>query len=565
MFDPHNHLGGIIPYRVYSLLAGPSAADDPGGRGVAERLLDTFGDDLASEVGFAVGLDDVEDYLAHHELTRDGLVVKVKPPESPKVTDPVWVSQRASEDGVTRRVVESAAFARLELALMLRFYSIVAGMLERARATGDWGGKRARIDAGSGVLDLAVEVTRQLAVPDWRGVVERPEQADLGLAKPVKHLLQNVFTATPLTDYDTAYVTRGFLSSTRLFSTGRAPIPPANGPEMLAAAMRELQRQGIEYAEVSIGADDVVTMLDDEDARAVLAQGPVRTGWLAQIPNPQIVEPRNEAAFETTRKLVGAALERPEVAGFTVLAPEVTDYGTSPATVEQRLGQLMGLVEGLAPRRLVAHIHVGEGAAVWDLARQVRMDLLLGKRAKVAPAVDREATQRAAAVARGNVSVIIDALPVEIPTNVRVRFGHVTHASPAQAVRMRERGIWADVNLTSNVATGAWFTGGEVDVKRVDVQRYEGHGVFALTDAGVRFVLGTDGSGVEHSALTVDYAVLDHLAHLKSPASPWVRQSLQNGADHIAWMARKTSPSNVPVREGTQTASQASSSSSSGG
>jgi hypothetical protein len=537
VFDPHNHLGGILPYRVYSLLAGPTDDDDPGGVVIAERLLASLGGAIASEIGFAATLEDVEDYLAHHEINREQVVVKVKPPNSPKVADPVWVSKQALQDGVAHRVVESPALARLELVLMVRFYTIVADMLARARATGDWAGKWARIEAGSGVLDLVVDAMKQFHVPDWRTLLERPDEGDLALAKPVKHLLQNVFTASPLTDFDTAYVTRGFLSSPRLFPPGRVPVPPGTSAPTLAATLRELDRQAIDYAEVSIGGDDVLTMLDDPESRRVLADSAVRIGWLVQIPNPQIVQPDNAAAFEASRQAVAAALARPEVAGFTVLAPELTNYGISPPTVKDRLGQLFAICNELAPRRVVAHIHVGEGGPAWNLPRDVRMDLLLGKRAKVAPAVDREATEKAKEVARGNVTAILDGLPDDIAPSVRVRFGHVTHAGDEQAARMTERGVWADVNLTSNISTSAWFVGGEVDVKRVDPRLYEGHGVYALAAAGVPFVLGTDGSGVEHSALTVEYAVLGELAKLESPVPPWVRQSLQNSAEHTAWIA----------------------------
>lgn len=64
--------------------------------------------------------------------------------------------------------------------------------------------------------------------------------------------------------------------------------------------------------------------------------------------------------------------------------------------------------------------------------------------------------------ARDNVDLLLQSLEAvavqyggELPPEVIVRFGHVTHATSEQAARMKKLGVIAEVNLTSNQATGA--------------------------------------------------------------------------------------------------------------
>jgi hypothetical protein len=200
-----------------------------------------------------------------------------------------------------------------------------------------------------------------------------------------------------------------------------------------------------------------------------------------------------------------------------------------------------------AAHRTVAHVHVGEGAAVWALDAAQIQALLTGKRAQIPPQVDAAAMTDEMQQARGNISAVLDALTSikdlqpQLFERTRVRLGHVTHAGADQARRMKALDLWADVNLTSNSATTAWFLTGapyQVDVKRLDAARYAEHGVTALAEAGVRFVLGTDGSGVEHSAIRIEFDVLGRVAASRQPPPDWVATAIRNAEDHVAWISQ---------------------------
>jgi hypothetical protein len=126
-----------------------------------------------------------------------------------------------------------------------------------------------------------------------------------------------------------------------------------------------------------------------------------------------------------------------------------------------------------------------------------------------------------------------------------VRLGHVTHVDCATAEQMRELGLWADVNLTSNLATGVWWMHGSqeprpVDFKRVEESLLADHAVVTLANAGVSFVVGTDGGGVEHSTMEGEYRLLARLGN--GAALAGIARRL--GDAHDGWM-RSSAPVDV--------------------
>lgn len=115
---------------------------------------------------------------------------------------------------------------------------------------------------------------------------------------------------------------------------------------------------------------------------------------------------------------------------------------------------------------------------------------------------------------------------------VKFRLGHATHATVNQAIKMRELGVGADINLASNLVTGAlkwfnppaevlfqgdpWSTGyvhaGREEIfeyRDLVVYRYGDSGYLPLILAGTETYLGTDGAGVEHSDLHQAYDIID--------------------------------------------------------
>jgi hypothetical protein len=549
-FDPHNHIGGVVPYRALAMLSA-RVGDIPGdrsGRDIVKTLLGQLDGTLEMELGYVPTVDDIEDYLGHHELRRrEGSevveVIKVKPPGSSWDNSPVISTADGYRDRVTTILTESSALARLEIVVIARFYELVRDMLIRAQKL-DWvsPSKRARLEAGSGVLNRIIQASADVKVPDWRALVEDPSglpEDAAGLAKigkPMKRLLQNAFTATPLTDYDTAYVARKFLQDKALFAKGVVPIDAA---ALLGGVLRELERQGINYAEVSAGADEIQAMLDDPTCRGLLNDWApkARIGWLAQVPNPNVMDPAWEASFVKVLAELEPALADPAFAGFSVLAPETQEYGAHPDTVRERLGRLLKVLP--ADRRCVAHIHAGEGCPVWRVPGPDAVELLTGKRSEIKPYVDAEATRKRGELANRNVTAVLNALEANrelLSDSIRVRLGHVTHADADQGERMKSLGVWADVNLTSNAATSAWFLEVATDVKRLTEDAYMAHGVTAVAGSGAKFVLGTDGSGVEHSTLMIEYELLRRLAKKYDPSAKWAADSARNGEEHMAWI-----------------------------
>lgn len=143
---------------------------------------------------------------------------------------------------------------------------------------------------------------------------------------------------------------------------------------------------------------------------------------------------------------------------------------------------------------------------------------------------------------------------VKFDEHVNTRFGHATWATYKLAKAMRDAGIQADCNLSSNMATQAYtwpvdkdgkslpwpsaifdaHPGGQAvqvhDTRNLDrtkadlIRGFANHGFLPLFIAGVKVELGTDGSGVEHSGHYADYKIaailLEHLRTYQIYAHP---------------------------------------------
>eukprot|EP00928_Gymnodinium_smaydae_P056806 TRINITY_DN4011_c1_g8_i1.p1 TRINITY_DN4011_c1_g8~~TRINITY_DN4011_c1_g8_i1.p1 ORF type:complete len:733 (-),score=70.49 TRINITY_DN4011_c1_g8_i1:90-2288(-) len=119
--------------------------------------------------------------------------------------------------------------------------------------------------------------------------------------------------------------------------------------------------------------------------------------------------------------------------------------------------------------------------------------------------------------------------------SVVVVFGHSTHADEEVAERMVRNKIWADINLSSNLATSAIAevtpslfkdTGMTTPVRFLESltstpnpalqefikAAFAPHAFTKLYQAGVCLTLSTDGSGVEHSHFDQEYRIAEILA-----------------------------------------------------
>lgn len=236
--------------------------------------------------------------------------------------------------------------------------------------------------------------------------------------------------------------------------------------------------------------------------------------------------------------------------GIDTAAPEMTCFSTAGMAYYR---QLVNAVYRAAKKRralgwhgkLLVHTHVGEGFTVYYARQPPPQPWTFDSVFARLPVLDGNVVTNAEAP-RDNITMLLDAVArvrqshPDLDRYVVIRFGHVTHASRAQAQQMSAEHIEADVNLDSNLATGAWtfsdMPNEAAITQRIAVAAADPRTNFELNDlpgflipdpndqaevagvlgrdalksllvAHVRVMLGTDGVGVEHSSMPREYAL----------------------------------------------------------
>ena len=149
-----------------------------------------------------------------------------------------------------------------------------------------------------------------------------------------------------------------------------------------------------------------------------------------------------------------------------------------------------------------------------------------GVTAKIANDEDRETSKEIANRANNNIKVVLNSIlsyykkntEAVKSSNVKIRFGHVTHLDKDRAKQMKECGISGDFNLSSNLRTGVFGvltkfedaddlkkSGGRWNDIVKNLEKLEQHGIVHLIKEGGLWVLGTDGQGVEVTDLESEY------------------------------------------------------------
>jgi hypothetical protein len=257
-----------------------------------------------------------------------------------------------------------------------------------------------------------------------------------------------------------------------------------------------------------------------------------------------------------------------EVVGIDTAAPETTCFTSAGMAYYERL--VAAVYRASKARRLagwhgklLVHTHVGEGsvidyapvppAAPWSFANLF---------------ASLPTTRTNAAQAQANISMLLAAIrrfQSEHPDASRYvifRLAHVTWASPSQARAMHDAGVEADVNLESNVATGAYpiarmplgttlladrivplaqnpatnfelndllgsLIGDPADASQVGDVLGDA-ALKHLLDAHVRCLMGTDAGGVEHSDIVREYAYAASLIAFWKRTDPAFRTAFGN-------------------------------------
>jgi hypothetical protein len=242
--------------------------------------------------------------------------------------------------------------------------------------------------------------------------------------------------------------------------------------------------------------------------------------------------------------------------GIDTAAPEMTCFTDAGMTYYRHL--VDAVYRAAKARRaigwegkLLVHTHVGEGFAVYYGKQPPREPWSFDSVFARLPALDGNVITNAEAP-RDNITMLLNAVAAvrkshpDLDRYIEIRFGHLTHATLAQAHRMAHLHIEADINLDSNIATGAWSFSQMPDSAQLadraaraaadpltnfelnnlpaflipdpnNVQQAAGvlgtHPLKYLLMAHVRIMLGTDGAGVEHSSMPREYALAASLIH----------------------------------------------------
>lgn len=414
--------------------------------------------------------------------------------------------------------------------------------------------------------------------------------------------LERILSATPWSEFDSAYAFRGGPAYDYLAKRFYANDPHRLGADLCRATILDLARTHVDASEQSLpfvggwnfkdGRSDKLETLEcaiGAPNDPVVASGlsalrrpmpqvqfvlMTHTSQLATLPGGAQYSEWSQhgscapvalpAALRTSPQTIFNALLGQDDAGRPIVAPSQRsaffgavvgiDTAGPETTCFTRDGmayyaQLVSAVYAAAKARrlsgwhgkLLVHTHVGEGGVV-DYVPAPAQPWTFANAFAALPS-----TRSNTAQAGLNISTLLAAVGQferghpDVRDYVVFRFAHDTWANQPQAAAMRAAGIEADVNLESNVATGAYpiarmplgpsaVMNGDVSPLLTDEERN-----FALNDllavlvkdpaspaqvgpilgnasleylleSHVRCLLGTDADGVEHADIAKEYA-----------------------------------------------------------
>ena len=337
------------------------------------------------------------------------------------------------------------------------------------------------------------EITPTVSAALIKGILDEP-----GAEADPMGTLRRVMRATAEMPFDYTYDPRGALMDL-MKTQGRKNSSDKRFEQFIEATVDRLARQGITYVELQ-GKVTTHGMLDADFQRICKKRG-ITVKMLPQLlTNQMAVDDDGKLQGERiTRKKIYQMLNKdPDsdepvselIAGLDICGPEAGRW--SPDTIGQvdLALQALSLEAKRAKRPMVLRPHVGEG---YGTEAEIR-------RGGGGP--DSEAAK----IARNNLTVLLDQLEnggyyTPPPTgDVIVRLGHVTHATPEHIEQMKRLGVIAEVNVGSNLATGALPADSNNDGRRLDE-----HPLVSLMLAGIPTVLSTDAQGVMSTSMSREY------------------------------------------------------------
>ncbi len=350
--------------------------------------------------------------------------------------------------------------------------------------------------------------------------------ADPDVDTQIRHIahdaLNAALNATQQTPYDGAYSIRDTL--VKSYIDKQDP----NGPKQpytnfIRMTLGALERDGILYSEQSQSVNKLTngSMPPEVLARELAVINERRGGqelppmdvrFLAMVDTKYLGAAgpgTGDDAWTKQLALVKTALQRRDVIGIDVAAPETSNMQAGGVRMQNRVGDLMKILidqRETAGRNLVFRPHVGEGyVEMPDGDHGHKMGFYSDHNRDhygnaqsnlwaMADAVDRLRTTGT------------DGTPLYDPANpkVDIRFGHATHATPELAAKMKELGIVVEANLGSNAITGALQDSATTPQGRSSsghLHHMDDHSLLTLAATGTSTVLATDGQSVMNTGL----------------------------------------------------------------
>jgi len=315
-------------------------------------------------------------------------------------------------------------------------------------------------------------------------ILESPEaQQD-----PIR-ALKRVMTASGEMPFDYTYDPRGLLID-HMQESGRAE-------EFVRATVQELKAQGITYAEMQGKlttpgvSPELFAKIGEEYGVAIRMLPHLLTSQFSEGGSGFDEHKLQELLFGKNAKADGDVPDM--VGGIDICGPESgrwDELGTERLQDAYKVLQRHAL---LSDRTLVFRPHVGEGYSGTEGQRR--------------HGVEKGAKQ--GKIAQENLEAILtrletmqkDKLYAKPPEGkVEVRLGHVTQATASQVARMKQLGVIAEVNIGSNLVTGALGRADEPGGSRLD-----GHPLLTLLYHDVHTLLSTDAGGVMNTDLAKEY------------------------------------------------------------
>ena len=404
-----------------------------------------------------------------------------------------------------------------------------ASSFEHEHATTADGGqgeikRRAKAGDAYAIVDGAKEQIKNLqqrmegAEGDDRAAYERA----------IEHLAEEAartaLSSTEETPFDGAYVMRDALVRTTFGSADdrAGGNQTAAFDDFLRETVLQLANDGVRYSEQSTGIkkllgdtspERVQAAIDHLVASGQIAPGEVEIQMLAmmrtahlggsdeRIPGSRRQQTHaNEHAKEAQQAF--ELVELPGVIGNDYGGPEHYWFNAEGQARKEADHARAAEVARKKGQPVVDRPHVGEGAVDTIDGKPFHTD-------KDRHVVGDEPSHYERA--RHNIDVMLDGLEARLkngsldPARVIVRFGHASHATPEQIKRMRALGVIAEVNLGSNVATGAISQTEGVHGKRASHDRLDDHALPSMLFYGADVLISTDGGAVMNTNLRAEY------------------------------------------------------------